>query len=128
MIADVEDDGEGARDGTLETDPQQELRARVPPTWREQRPAARGLHDGVVFDDAGEVEDVSASARVDVERDGEPVLGVAVEDGDRAAGKGLPSERFESLLEPLRRQGGQVLQHRVHGSAASSRRLGRRAS
>ena len=84
----------------------------------------RGVNGGIVLDDAREVEDIASSARVDVERDGQTVLGIAVEHGRRVAGQRVTGEFLEALLEALGRQSGQVFEDGVHGSAASTRRAG----
>ena len=96
----------------------------MPTARREERPTPRGVNGGIVLDDAREVEDVASPARVDVERNGQTVVGIPVEDGRRVAGQRVTGEFLEALLEALGRQSGQVFEDGVHGSAASTRRAG----
>ena len=102
VVSDCESDGERTYDRTLEADSQQEPPLRVTSTRGESRPAAGGANDAVVLDNAGEIKHVGPLAGVDPERHCEPVLGVPVENGHRAARKRLSGKRLEMLFKPLR--------------------------
>jgi 3-methyladenine DNA glycosylase Mpg len=50
------------------------------------------LNGRIVLDDAREIEDIASSARVDVERNGQTLLRVAVEHARRVSRKRLAGE------------------------------------
>src|SRR3954454_141431 len=110
MLADVERDREGARDWALEAQPEQQAQIRMPTARRKERPTPRGVNSGIVLDDARKVEDIASPARVDVQRDGQTVFGIAIEHGRRVARKRITGEFLEALLEALGRQSGQVFE------------------
>ena len=102
VVGDREQDGERTRNRTLEGDPQQEPPLEVTSTRGESRPAAGGAHDAVVLDNTRKIKHVGPPARVDPERHREPVFGVPVKNGHRAAHERLAGKRLEVLFKPLR--------------------------
>ena len=90
------------------------------PARSEERPATRSLNGCVVLDDAGEVEDIAPSARVDVKRDGKAVGGIPVEHGHGVARERFTRELLEPLLKTFGRECGEILEDDAHGSAAST--------
>ena len=118
MVSDVEADRELADHRPLEAHAKKETPPRVTPVRGEQGPATGGADGRIVFNDAGEVEHVASSARVDVERDSETLLRAPVEHRGGATGHCVAGERLQPLLETLRRERGQILEDGTHGTAA----------
>src|SRR4051794_13400037 len=65
--------------------------------------------------------------RIDCQRDSQAGFGIAAEDRDSAAWNCAGRELLKSLLQSLRREGGQVLEDGAHVTAASVARSCARA-
>src|SRR4051812_38053475 len=111
MLTDVERDREGAHDGALEAQPEQQAPIRMPTARRQERPTPRGVNRDIVFDDARKVEDIASPARVDVQRNSQTVFGIAIENSRRVAGQRITGEFLEALLETFGRESGQVFEN-----------------